>query len=231
MPEPGSHDSLESLVRQAGDLYKRTSETMEEVRTIQKAIPSTVQRTAVLLKPDISTPPAPNDPPPHNELTICPHPSNLAKLRAFMGDQKAQFTLPEQAQALEAVLGGSNHVLIIIPTGAGKTSTVLIPAMESPHKVTIVLVPLSALRVDFSRRCNKLGIRWSEWTEATQLETTVVMVSPENAAKRSFLKWAGNLKLRGILLRLVYDEVHMGKTQDDFRSCFSSHRRLIELGE
>ena len=231
VPEPGSHDSLESLVLKAIDLHDRTSEMVEETRSIQKAIPSTMQRTAVLLKPNTSTPSASNDPPPHDELTICPHPSNLAKLRTFMHDQRVQFTVPEQAQALEAVLGGSDHVFLIGPTGMGKTSVFLIPAKESSCKVTIVLIPLSALRVDFSRRCTRLKIAWSEWTEAAQSETTIVMVSPENAAKRSFLSWAGNLKLRGVLLRFVYDEVHMLKTHASFRNCFSSHRRLIELGE
>jgi len=229
--EPGPHDNSESLFRQAVELYKRISEMLEDMRAIQKAIPATVQRTAVLLRPNFPTPSASDDPPPHNEVTICPHPSNLARLRRFMGDQRAQFTRPEQAQALEAVLGGSDHVFLIGPTGMGKTSVFLIPAKESPHKVTIVLIPLSALRVDFSRRCARHDITWTEWTEANQSERTIVMVSPENAAKRSFLSWARNLKLRGVLLRFVYDEVHMRKMHESFRNCFSSHRRLIEMGE
>lgn len=113
----------------------------------------------------------------------------------------------------------------------GKTSVFLIPATESPRQVTIVLMPLSALRIDFARRCYRLGIVCSEWTDAGHSETTIVMVSPENAAKQTFLEWAVNLRLRGRLLRFVVDEVHFYSTHKDFRKCFSSHRRLVESSE
>lgn len=230
VPEPGPHANVESLVKYFTDMVKRMLEMMEETRTIQKAIPSTVQKTITSLAPIRPASSSSSDSPP-NESTICPHPSSLTKLRKFMKNPRAQFTRPEQAQALEAVLGGSRHVFLIGPTGMGKTSVFLIPATESPHQVTIVVVPLSALRVDFSRRCAGLGIQCSEWKEVSPPETTIVMVSPENAAKRSFLAWATGMMHKRKALLLVYDEGHLCDMQQDFRSCFLSHRRLIETGE
>ena len=212
------------------ELYKSMAGMLEETRTIQKAIPSTMLRTLTMLAPDGSTS-SPSDPSRRDQLVICPHPSNLTKLRRFMNDQDVRFTCPEQSQALEAVVGGTDHVFLIGPTGMGKTSVFLIPAKESPDKVTIVLVPLSALRVDFSRRCRALGIMCSEWAGPGSSKTTIVMVSPENAAKQSFLAWASGLKSEGRLLRFVYDEVHMLKMHVDFRQCFESHRRFTELGK
>jgi hypothetical protein len=210
------------------ELRKDASETLQETRVIQKSIPEIVRRSTVASRPNASTSSAP---PPQDELVVCPHPSNLTKLRDFRKEPRAQFTCPEQAQALEAVLARSEHVFLVGPTGMGKTTVFLIPAIEHPHHVTIVLIPLSALRVDFSRRCQKLGIACSEWTPARQLETTIVMVSPEHAAMQAFLRWATNLKLRKLLLRLVYDEVHLCKMHEDFRLCFASHRRLVETGK
>ena len=228
-PQPGPVGSSAQLIEQTVELHKQMSGMMEDMRSTQKAIPSTVQRAVALATPNVSTFP-PRDPRPDVQR-IDPHASNLAKLRNFRKDEEAQFTCPEQAEALEAVLGGPGHVFLIGPTGMGKTSVFLIPATESPHEVTVVLLPLSALRIDFSRRCATLGISCSEWAPNNPSETTIVMVSPEDAVKPLFLRWAVNRRLKGTLVRFVYDEVHMAKTQSCFRSCFSAHRRLIELGE
>lgn len=217
-------------MRRLIQLVGRMTDMVDQATSVQKQIPSTVKRAVSALGPDRLTSPSVN-PSPSGPLVVCPHPLTLNKLRAFMKNPKAEFTCPEQAQALDAVLSRSRHVFLIGPTGMGKTSVFLIPALECPHKVTIVLVPLSALRIDFARRCFKLGIQWSEWTESRRAETTIVMVSPENATKQSFLEWSINLWLRGLLLRFILDEAHFFKTHQGFRECFLSHRRLIASSE
>lgn len=234
IPDPGPNASLETLIAHLADVVKTLFSGVEEARTIQKSIPPVIQRAVVAvmtkyahLAPSTSDPQSPGSERP----AICPHPSGLSKLRSFMKNQDARFTCPEQAQALEAVLYGSEHTFLIGPTGMGKTSVFLIPAIESPNKVTLVLVPLSSLRFDFSRRCANLGILCSEWTEShDKPTTTIVMVSPENAAQQSFLNWAIGLKRSGKLIRLVYDEAHMLHSQK-FRPCFGSHGRLVEIGQ
>lgn len=231
MSRPGPDEPTEALVKRQVELTEQMSEMVQETRSIQKAIPSIVQQTAGLLTPHSPTHLSSAGSPPRDQPVICPHPSNLAKLRAFMRNQCAQFTCPKQAQALEAVLANSEHVFLLGPTGMGKTSVFLIPAMESPHKVTIILIPLSALRIDFMRRYGKLGITCSEWFEGSKPTTTIVMVSPENAATKSFLSWAIGMKNMDLVLRLVYDEPHLSKMHESFCLCFSSHRRLIETGK
>ena len=229
--EPGPYESVQVLLRQMIQLVHQMLGMVEEVKSVQKGIPSTVRRTISTLRPDdISSSPS-SRPSRCNPPTICPHPSSLTRLRAFRKDEKAEFTCPEQAQALEAVLSGSDHVFLIGPTGMGKTSVLFILATESPQKVIVVLIPLSALRIDFARRCRGLGIACSEWTEGNPQQTTIIMVSPENAVKESFVQFTINLHLRKLLALFALDEVHMSQTHKDFRPCFASHRRLIQSSE
>ena len=109
-----------------------------------------------------------------------------------MNDGGASFTCPEQAQALELATRGESSFFLIGPTGMGKSSVFLIPAKADPEKVTIVIPPLSGLRFDFAMRCKKHQIRCAEWTTASGrgLQSTIVIVSPENVAKAAFTKWA-----------------------------------------
>jgi superfamily II DNA helicase RecQ len=207
-------------------------DTAIETRAVQKSIPSIVERTLTAMLGGRNSLVSTHDPqPPSSEQPdVLPHPPVLPKLRRFLQNRDAQFTCPEQAQALEAVLYDSEHVLLIGPTGMGKSSVFLIPAKESQNCITIVLIPLSSLRFDFERRCGNLGIQCDEWFEHTNPKTEIVMVSPENAARKSFLDWAIALKRMGKLARLVYDEAHMVCTQA-FRDCFDHHTRLAEIGQ
>ena len=231
MTEPDPHEPTESLVKRAGQLVNRMLGMVEESKAVQKAIPSAIKQAFSALSLSTVAEPPSKAAPPAFTSAVCPHPSTLARLRRFMKNDEAEFTCPEQAQALDAVLAGTQHVLLIGPTGMGKSSVFLIPAKESPRQVTIVLVPLSALRVDFSKRCSKLNIACSEWTERSPRETTIVTVSPENAKKGAFLGWATNLRLRRRLLLFVVDELHFFRTHRDFRECFSLHRNLVQLSE
>lgn len=221
------------MVKYLTNLSKSMFDTAAETRAVQKSMPSTIERTLTALLRARNPLFFADDPQPSSseQPDVPPHPPSLPKLRTFLKNQDAQFSCPEQAQALEAVLYGSEHVFLVGPTGMGKSSVFLIPAKESPNRVTIVLIPLSSLRFDFSRRCAKLGILCSEWGENNHRNTTIVMVSPENAALKSFLDWAIALKRSGKLVRLVYDEVHMAYMQVGFRDCFKHHNHLAQIGQ
>ena len=159
-----------------------------------------------------------------------PDPSNLNLLRDFMNDPRASFTCPEQALGLELALNGKTNFFLIGPTGMGKSSVFLIPARLRAGKVTIVLIPLSGLRMDFAIRCKKLAIECTEWTVRDQEKSTIVMVSPENAILPPFLLWAKNLENSGLLNLIVYDEVHLLKTHASFRRCFEHPDGLVKIG-
>jgi len=159
-----------------------------------------------------------------------PDPSNLNLLRDFTGTENASFTCPEQALALELVLHGDSNIFLIGPTGMGKSCVFLIPAMLKPYMVTIVLIPLSGLRVDFAVRCQANNIECTEWRSQGHEKSTIVMVSPENVAHSDFLPWAKNLVNSGLLNLFVYDEVHLVKTHAGFRQCFENSDKIVRIG-
>jgi len=167
---------------------------------------------------------------PHDPFRL-PDPSNLILLRNFTSNDNASFTCPEQALALELALHGQTNFFLIGPTGMGKSCVFLIPAKLKPHMVTIVLIPLSGLRVDFAMRCHINGIACTEWTQDRQERSSIVMVSPENAVLPVFVSWARNLMHNELLNLIVYDEVHLIKTHAPFRECFEHSDNIVRIGE
>jgi len=217
------------------ELRKATKEQREATKNLATLFErfNAIQKPAPVPPPPPPPPSGPVVPPcdgPARRSSVLPHPSILTLLRSFLHNQEADFRCPEQAQALELVLAGQCSVFLIAPTGTGKSLVFLIPAMQNSHKVTIVIIPLSGLRIDFSRRCKQLNIPCTEWKDGRSPKSTIVIVSPEHLALTSFMSWADNLKHHQLLHLVVYDEVHILKTQDSFRDCLSSHQRLVSLG-
>jgi len=165
-----------------------------------------------------------------NEEIPLPGPRALHMLRTFLDDERAWFTCPEQAQALELATTGDTSFFVVMSTGSGKTSAYMVPAKIEPHKVTIVILPLSGLRIDFAFRCENLRIDCQEWTPGHHPHTTMVMVSPENVQRDDFLTWATNLHLCNQLRLIVYDEVHLVETHSHFRPCFEDIHRIVGIG-
>jgi hypothetical protein len=174
---------------------------------------------------------APPLPTPSSRPELLPHPSILRLLRSFLNDQNATFTCAEQAQALQLALGRRESVFLIGPTGMGKTSVFLIPAMQNRHMTTVVLIPLSSLRTDFVLRCRRKNIPCELWRGQQQDPAAVVVVSPEQATYATFSRWLTNLKFRGMLNLFVVDEAHLFVTQRKFRDCFSSLQGLVAAAD
>jgi superfamily II DNA helicase RecQ len=77
-------------------------------------------------------------------------------------------------------------VVAIMGTGAGKSVLFMLPASVSSG-VTIVVVPLVALRFDMKDRCEQLGIVSAEWNSRRPHEwAQVVFITPEAAVGEAF---------------------------------------------
>ena len=162
-----------------------------------------------------------------------PHPSLLEDLQTFLSDKNATFKTPEQAEALEVSKNKMEHLLLIGPTAMGKSLVYMLPAAIYDHElVTVVLLPLSSLHVEFMRRCQQFNIPSSRWhpPPAEPPQTTIVFVSPEHAQMQAFLDYAISLSLKKKLARIVIDEFHLILQHADFRHCFSNLKPLITAG-
>ena len=64
--------------------------------------------------------------------------------------------------AVQAILQGKSLVVVIMPTGGGKTVIFTLPAWIKQGGTTVVVIPLVALRADIQQRCKALGVPYAE---------------------------------------------------------------------
>jgi superfamily II DNA helicase RecQ len=111
---------------------------------------------------------------------------------------------------MQAVQRGESPIVAVMPTGAGKSMLFMLPAWVEPGGVTIVVVPLKALRKDMVYRCEKLGIRCAVWTGRIQPDSaSIVLVTPEKAASEEFGTFMSRIRQTRRLDRIVIDECHV----------------------
>lgn len=60
--------------------------------------------------------------------------------------------------ATEWIVRGAAEMIVILPTGAGKSVLFMLPALIERTQTTVLIVPLKSLRVDMSRRLSEAGI-------------------------------------------------------------------------
>ena len=146
----------------------------------------------------------------------------LAGLRRFLENQSASFLSKFQIYATREVLKGRNDLLIVMPTGSGKSLTYMLPIWletcetRGPARTTVVVVPLVALMRDIRRRCEGRGIPVGEWAERER-SPVVLLVSVELTECTSFQNYVGMLAAKGRLARIVVEEAHVRITWERFR--------------
>lgn len=87
----------------------------------------------------------------------------------------------------------TEQVVVILPTRAGNSLLSMLPCTLRDAGITILVVPLVALRGDLLRRCRELEIDYTEWLLAEKREPGLVLVTAEAASTRDFLKYSRTL--------------------------------------
>ncbi|KAK3896340.1 ATP-dependent DNA helicase, partial [Staphylotrichum tortipilum] len=129
------------------------------------------------------------------------------QLRVMMGPE-AQFR-GMQEQVIRAVVRGESPIVQVAGTGEGKSISFMLPAFCSPDGVTVVVVPLVALRDDLSSRCERHGIEAHVWQrQGPNRAAAIVFVTPESAVTEGFRTFINRLQARGQLDRVFVDECH-----------------------
>ena len=114
-----------------------------------------------------------------------------------------------QRPVLEAVMQQKSPIVVVMPTGAGKSMTFMLPALCSTG-VTVVVVPLLSLQGDLQARCQKAGIECTVWDRYRPQEwASIVLVTPEAAASQAFGNFLHRQRAMGRLDRVVVDECHI----------------------
>lgn len=106
--------------------------------------------------------------------------------RTTRQDEILGWKSPEQERAVLALTSPLEQVVVTIPTGGGKSLLFQLPCTLPGAGMTILVVPLVALRDDPVRRLQKLRIgRWI-WQPGDGLVAPLVIVSVEAAATTGF---------------------------------------------
>ena len=139
--------------------------------------------------------------------------------------EDVRFRSIQQERAMRAVLAGQSPLVVILPTGAGKSLLFMVPACMQDPGVTVVVVPFIALLQDVVGRLRRAGIDCLEWRPGEVNPAAVVVVSADAASDRSFLQYTTVLAEQRMLRRVFVDECHLALTSSDWRP------KLARLGE
>jgi superfamily II DNA helicase RecQ len=137
-------------------------------------------------------------------------------LQKLIGSSAAWKT-KEQGEAMEMIMGmsGRESLIVILPTGGGKSVLFMLPGLIKGAGTSIVVVPFTALMDDLVDRAQKSGvdcIRWkpgsAEGGEQHRRMAKMVVVSADVASTQEFTDYADGLRGRGLLDRIFVDECH-----------------------
>lgn len=153
-----------------------------------------------------------------------------AALQDVLGKREVSFRSAEQEQAMHAVLDRQTPLVVVLPTGGGKSLLFMVPACMEEDGVTVVVVPYRALTDDLVQRIKGRGISCLEWKHGETSTAQVVVVSADVAgdltSKGNFISYAGLLQRAGKLRRIVVDECHLVFTSSDWRPKLAGLKNL-----
>jgi len=138
-------------------------------------------------------------------------------LKKVLSQEEPKFRSDEQKEAVFAALDQQSPLIVVLPTGGGKTLTFTLPATLRDPGVTIVVAPFNALEKDYMRRLRLSQIEHVVWHHGEARYAPVVVVSADKAATTDFITYASMLRKRKLLRRVVVDECHLTFTASDYR--------------
>ncbi|KAH6953657.1 P-loop containing nucleoside triphosphate hydrolase protein [Fusarium avenaceum] len=134
----------------------------------------------------------------------------------------------------------SEQLIIVLPTGGGKSIFFMLPAFMEDERgrggpVSIVVVPFVSLVQDLVIRAGELGIDCMEWKsdidrEERQRDVRLVVVSADVAVGEGFTVYIESIRARGLLERIFFDECHTVITDVGYRERLGQLTGLYRFG-
>ncbi len=129
------------------------------------------------------------------------------------------FRSEEQREALWAVIEAAraSPLVVVLPTGGGKSLLFMAPACFEDPGVTIVVVPYRALINNLVQTAQAAGIDSREWRPGERNPAALIFVSADQVEGGAFMGYAQLLGLKGLLRRVFVDESHLTFTSSNWR--------------
>lgn len=160
-------------------------------------------------------------------------------LRKLLG-QAATWRIPEQrvgAIRLFNLASSAAALILVLPTGAGKSIFFFLPAVVEVSGTTVVVVPFVALLNDLAERASAARLDFLLWKrefgedrEGTkQRDARLVLISADLAVSARFLGYLESLRSRGQLRRVFIDETHTILVDQTYRSRLGQLKQLYRF--
>ncbi|KAG6819291.1 hypothetical protein H0H93_013337 [Arthromyces matolae] len=196
-----------------------------------------------------SSPPQPsvNIPDPESPLVKLPSPQTLSSvnvpdldiqalsaLRKVLGRSDANWSSPQQREAVLSVLRMEGDVCAFLATGAGKTMLAIIPTIVQPTTISIVVLPLKAIILDYERKLQALKIPFELYTGNPDVPITgkhnLILVSTDRARQPNFQQSVLQINSKRSITRVFFDECHYPLVNNGFRVCLEDVDQFRILG-
>jgi superfamily II DNA helicase RecQ len=135
------------------------------------------------------------------------------------GKDNARFKSVEQAEAIKEILKKDSDILVILPTGGGKTLTYQLPMFIEQDMTTVVIVPYVVLVEQVEEQCKQLKVSYEVWTKDGQMSENarVIITGVDQAILPEFQNLLIQLESTKRLARIVLDECHTVLCHREFR--------------
>ncbi|KAG6309183.1 hypothetical protein E4U22_004168 [Claviceps purpurea] len=136
---------------------------------------------------------------------------------------------PEQKQALERIMNNADPALVVVlPTGGGKSLLFTAPACLENSGMTIVVIPYRQLITETVNDAVARGIEAIEWTPMLQAPKKLVVVSADNLTPE-FFHYTTRMTEENCLRRVFLDECHLAITAHSWRTNLIHLERLRSI--
>lgn len=135
-------------------------------------------------------------------------------------NSQAQWRNEGQKLAIMAGLLWEKDVVVILPTGSGKSAIAATIAHLETNRITAILCPLRSLLQDWHRRLTALDIPHSVFDSTHRQindQHSLVLVSLDISTTVSWQQAIASLRTEIPLCRLVFDEAHLVLTEVEYR--------------
>lgn len=149
-------------------------------------------------------------------------------LQTFLQSPNANFRSQQQKEAVLHALQPGNDVLVVQPTGSGKSLLFMLPAFMKPEKISFVVVPLVSLQQDLIHRCAAKGItavRFADYQDTAGAR--IVIVSAEHLVLPAYAALLRTAAAKQTLHAIFIDEAHLVLLWKNFRQSLQDVREFV----
>ncbi|KAG2335826.1 P-loop containing nucleoside triphosphate hydrolase protein, partial [Suillus weaverae] len=137
----------------------------------------------------------------------------------------------QQALAIELISRGCPHVLVVLPTGAGKTAIYGSPGYVEKAGFRLVIIPYRSLFDQVTQEARAKGLPHAIFpsNNIDLFRSRLVFVSLERCAQSDFRTWCIANKNANLLRGIIVDEAHDIIMSADYRHSFKKLMKLTDL--